>query len=68
MNALAAFAPSLLRAPSRPGLAGWLAHIGAILKEIGPYAAIEIVLPGGTLLAVLLWLYRRHKRRYAVAA
>ena len=67
MNALAAFAPALLRAPARPGLAGWLTRIGAILKEIGPYAAIEIILPGGTLLALLLFLYRRHKRRYAVA-
>jgi hypothetical protein len=68
MNALAAvFAPAL-RAPARPGLAGWLLRIGALLKEIGPYAAIELILPGGTLLAVLFWLYRRHKRRYAVAA
>ncbi len=26
---------------------------------LGPYAMLEIVLPGGTLLALLLFLYRR---------
>ena len=31
-------------------------------REFGPYAALELVLPGGSVLAVLLWLYRRHKR------
>jgi hypothetical protein len=30
------------------------------LREIGPYAAIEILLPGGSLFALLLWLFRRH--------
>lgn len=39
--------------------AGWIALAVAGLKEIGPYAAIEIILPGGTLIALLLWLYRR---------
>jgi hypothetical protein len=31
----------------------------AIIKDFGPYAAIELILPGGSLIAVLLWLYRR---------
>jgi hypothetical protein len=31
------------------------------MRDIGPYAAIELVLPGGSLIAVLLWLYRRSK-------
>ena len=34
-----------------------------LLKRFGPYAAIEILLPGGSLLALLLWLYRRHRAR-----
>lgn len=34
----------------------------AFVRAIGPYAAIEIILPGGTLLALLLWLYRRYQR------
>ena len=33
----------------------------ALLKELGPYAAIEILLPGGSLIAIGLWLYARHK-------
>lgn len=28
----------------------------------GPYLAIELLLPGGSLLALLLWLYRSYAR------
>ena len=38
----------------RKGLAG--------VREFGPYAALELLLPGGSVIAVLMWLYRRHKR------
>lgn len=38
--------------------------IWEIVKELAPYAAIELILPGGTLLAILCWLYRR---RHAAA-
>jgi hypothetical protein len=31
----------------------------ALLRSLGPYAALELVLPGGSLLALLLWLYRQ---------
>jgi hypothetical protein len=31
-------------------------------RELGPYAAVELLLPGGSVIAVLLWLYRRYKR------
>jgi hypothetical protein len=30
----------------------------ALLRSVGPYAALELLLPGGSLLALLLWLYR----------
>ena len=30
----------------------------AMGRTFGPYLAIELVMPGGSLLAVLLWLYR----------
>jgi hypothetical protein len=30
-----------------------------------PYLAIEIVMPGGTLLAIGLWLYRNRKNIFA---
>lgn len=37
-----------------------LARIRALLREIGPYAAIELILPGGSLIALLIWLCRRN--------
>jgi hypothetical protein len=27
-------------------------------RTLGPYLAIELVLPGGSIVALLLWLYR----------
>jgi hypothetical protein len=30
-----------------------------LLSKVGPYLAVEIMLPGGTLLALVLYLYRR---------
>lgn len=32
----------------------------AIGRKFGPYLAIELLLPGGSILALLLWLYRNH--------
>ena len=29
------------------------------LRKLGPYALLELLLPGGTILAFLLYLYRR---------
>jgi hypothetical protein len=31
------------------------------LRKFGPYALLELVMPGGTILALLLYLYR-HRR------
>jgi hypothetical protein len=31
------------------------------LKALAPYVMIELVLPGGSVMALLLWLYRRRK-------
>jgi hypothetical protein len=45
----------------RSAVAGWAARGLGLLKSLGPYAAIELVLPGGSVLALLLWLYRRRK-------
>jgi hypothetical protein len=35
---------------------GWMRRIG---RRLGPYVMLELFLPGGTLLALLLFLYRR---------
>ena len=48
-------------------LAGWINRGIAGLRELGPYAAIELVLPGGSIVAILLWLYRHHKRSGALS-
>jgi len=38
-----------------------LSRVPAQLGALGPYLAIELILPGGSILALLLWLYRhRH--------
>jgi hypothetical protein len=42
----------------RPWL-GYAAVVIAKLKVLAPYAAIELVLPGGSVIAIALWLYRR---------
>jgi len=31
-------------------------------RTFGPYLAIELLLPGGSLVALLLWLYRTYAR------
>jgi len=42
----------------------WGSHAAAVilrLKVLAPYALIELLLPGGSVMALLLWLYRRRK-------
>jgi hypothetical protein len=42
----------------------WVGYAAAVivrLKALAPYALIELVLPGGSVMALLLWLYRRRK-------
>jgi hypothetical protein len=34
---------------------------GAMLQKAGPYLLLEILLPGGTLFALLLFFYRRQR-------
>ena len=53
----------------------WLGILRRVGQKAGPYLVLEILLPGGTLLALLLFLYRRRKadaggdaRRAVVAA
>jgi hypothetical protein len=37
----------------------WVARLPALLRGLGPYAAIELLLPGGSIIALLIWLCRR---------
>ena len=45
----------------------WIARCVAGLRALAPYAAIELILPGGSLLAVGLWLYRKYQVKRAAA-
>ncbi len=42
-------------------IANSLEILRRLLPRIGPYLVVEIALPGGTLLALLFYLYRRRK-------
>jgi len=46
----------------RSRLKTYATAIFARLREFAPYAAIELVLPGGSLMALALWLYRRQRK------
>ena len=40
---------------------GWKGRIVRAVRVLGPYAAIELLLPGGSVIALLLWLYQRRR-------
>jgi hypothetical protein len=42
---------------------GWLKRGASALRAIGPYAAIELLLPGGSLMALALWLIQLRVRK-----
>lgn len=52
----------------RVNLGRWIGRIAALVRQLGPYAVVELVLPGGSLVALSLWLYRRHKNASRSAA
>ena len=37
----------------------WITRGLGKCRELAPYAAIELILPGGSLIALVLWFYRR---------
>jgi hypothetical protein len=39
----------------------WIARLRTRLQELGPYVAIALALPGGTVLLASLWVFR-HRR------
>ena len=43
----------------------WVTKLTSAVRAIGPYAAIELLVPGGTLIALSLWAFRN---RTALAA
>ncbi len=47
---------------ARPRLMAYTAAVVARLRAVAPYALMELVLPGGSVMALLLWLYRRQRK------
>jgi len=43
-------------------MGAWTRVVFARLKDLAPYALMELLLPGGSVLALTLWFYRRRKR------
>jgi hypothetical protein len=39
----------------------YAASVMVRLRALAPYALMELILPGGSVMALLLWLYRRRK-------
>jgi hypothetical protein len=48
-------------------VSAWHGPIFAKLKSFAPYALIEILLPGGSIIALTLWMLRRRKRTLSLA-
>ncbi|HYL71004.1 MAG TPA: hypothetical protein VEY89_06860 [Candidatus Dormibacteraeota bacterium] len=46
-----------------PAPSSWLGSLVGFVRKLGPYAVIELLLPGGTLIIVAVWLYRRYRAR-----
>jgi hypothetical protein len=49
-------------------LVGWFGRGVQVLKALGPYAAIELLLPGGSLFALLLWFARQRRTQAQLRA
>ncbi len=43
-------------------LSAYAVMVVAKLRAVAPYALMELILPGGSVMALLLWLYRRQRR------
>jgi hypothetical protein len=41
-----------------------IARLATLVRSFGPYAAIELLLPGGSLIALSLWIFR-HRQELA---
>jgi hypothetical protein len=39
----------------------FIGRVLVLVRSVGPYAAIELLLPGGSMVALLYWWYRRRE-------
>ena len=45
-----------------------LNRIGTRLKRVSPYFLLELLLPGGSVFALLLWMHRRNQAKAVLKA
>ena len=45
----------------------WIVRLAGTLRALGPYAAIELLVPGGTLIALAVWAFRNRQSLVARA-
>ena len=50
------------RTPVVLKLGAYTAVVVAKIRAVAPYALMELILPGGSVMALLLWFYRRQRR------
>lgn len=50
----------------RTGVVRWIRQSVRVLEALGPYAAIALALPGGSVIAIFLWLWRRRQAQLSV--
>jgi hypothetical protein len=63
MSAMESMSPfNARRTPVGPKLRAYTAAVVVQLRAVAPYALVELVLPGGSVMALLLWLHRRHRK------
>ena len=62
MSAIESLSPFNARPTPGPKLRAYTAAVVAKLRAVAPYALLELILPGGSVMALLLWLYRRQRR------
>lgn len=49
-------------------LAGRIRAMWEVVRQFAPYAVVELVLPGGTVLAILYWALSKETGRYSGAS
>ena len=49
-------------------LSQFVGRVLVLIRALGPYAAIELLLPGGTIVALLYWWHRRRVRQLRAAS
>ena len=46
----------------RAKIAEWMGRNRSELLALGPYLAVALMLPGGSILATVAWLHQHHRR------